>query len=51
MYNAAELKRKVFAVEAREEIEPIFAEYLASGAHQRPADGAAGEPEMETAQA
>ena len=51
MYNAAELKRKVFAVEALEEIEPIFAEYLASGAHQRPAEGASAEPEMETAEA
>ena len=40
LYNAAELKRKVFAVESLDEIEPIFAEYLASGAHERFAEGA-----------
>jgi tRNA-dihydrouridine synthase B len=48
LYNAAELKRKVFAVESLDEIEPIFADYLASGAHERSAEdvGAGSEPEL-----
>ena len=47
LFNAAELKRRVYAVESLDEIAGIFAEYLASGAHvaARTADGddAAGE--------
>ena len=48
LYNAAELKRKVFAVESLDEIEPIFADYLASGAHERSVDDAdaGSEPEL-----
>jgi tRNA-dihydrouridine synthase B len=51
LYNAAELKRRVFAVESLDEIEPIFADYLASGAHERPADTLAPEAELEHAEA
>jgi tRNA-dihydrouridine synthase B len=51
LYNAAELKRRVFAVESLDEIEPIFADYLASGAHERPAETLAPEAELEHAEA
>jgi tRNA-dihydrouridine synthase B len=50
MFNAAELKRRVFAVESLDEIEPIFAEYLASGAHERGDAQAASEPALEHAE-
>ena len=51
LYNAAELKRRVFAVESLDEIEPIFADYLASGAHERPTETLAPEAELEHAEA
>jgi tRNA-dihydrouridine synthase B len=51
LYNAAELKRRVFAVESLDEIEPIFADYLASGTHERPAETLAPEAELEHAEA
>jgi tRNA-dihydrouridine synthase B len=51
LYNAAELKRRVFAVESLDEIEPIFADYLASGSHERPAETLAPEAELEHAEA
>lgn len=37
MYNAAELKRRLFAVTSFDEIEGIFADYLAAGWHEAPA--------------
>src|SRR5215208_1805458 len=46
LYNAAELKRRLFAVESFDEIEGIFADYLAAGWHHAPAPAdAAAEPE------
>jgi len=51
LFNAAELKRKVFAVESLDEIEPIFADYLASGAHHRSPEGADAGSEPELARA
>jgi tRNA-dihydrouridine synthase B len=33
LFNAADLKRRLFAVESLDEVEGIFADYLASGAH------------------
>jgi nifR3 family TIM-barrel protein len=49
LFNAADLKRKVFAVESLDDIEPIFAEYLASGALERAADAEA--PDADAADA
>jgi len=40
MYNAAELKRRLFAVESFDEIEGIFGDYLAAGWHRAPAPAA-----------
>jgi nifR3 family TIM-barrel protein len=40
MYNAAELKRRLFAVTSFDEIEGIFADYLAAGWHERQPGGA-----------
>ena len=42
LYNAAELKRRVFAVESLGEIEPIFADYLATVGDRALSDAAAG---------
>jgi nifR3 family TIM-barrel protein len=47
LFNAAELKRRVYAVESLDEIEGIFADYLAAGAHQR-GDTEREGPELET---
>jgi tRNA-dihydrouridine synthase len=51
LFNAAELKRRVYAVESLDEIEGIFDDYLASGAHLVPRGAAAEDPELETAEA
>ena len=51
LFNAAELKRRVYAVESLDEIEGIFADYLASGAHLAPRTPDAEDPELETAEA
>jgi nifR3 family TIM-barrel protein len=44
LFNAAELKRRLFAVESLDEIEGIFADYLASGAHLAPRAAEGGAP-------
>ena len=36
LFNAAELKRRLYAVTSLDEVEGIFADYLASGAHLAP---------------
>ena len=53
LFNAAELKRRVYAVESLDEIEGIFADYLASGVHLAPraADDASDDAALETAPA
>ena len=51
LFNAAELKRRVYAVESLDEIEGIFDEYLASGAHLTSRVASAEDPELETAEA
>ena len=51
LYNAAELKRRLFAVESFDEIEGIFADYLAAGWHHRAEAAQAAEPEPEPAEA
>ena len=53
LFNAAELKRRVYAVESLDEIEGIFADYLASGVQLAPraADDASDDAALETAPA
>jgi tRNA-dihydrouridine synthase len=51
LFNAAELKRRVYAVESLDEIGGIFEDYLASGAHIEPRGAAEEDPELETAEA